>query len=677
MLPSGASTAPPQTIPIADLTASSHFALEAAIVAGVVITAVANASSNLRGVQWTAQLSTHASDDGRARLVLTTAVSPRTVGGLTFIEPWELVVGIDVQATGRCLPPEHREQLAFRWAVAPLPPPTIAETVTDASFRATVVTTTLVLGNPVGSMTMTSMMAVRSLQDCVFSDVDPLDSSIAPVAVAIGPELGQYYRGAAIFALAVYVGLPLLATALATALRAYSGNGQQASYIECFAKMRFPSLCMIVVGILQEGLASVGVSLLRLRHSDWDGALGALALGTSVGVCGWALFAVTGSRLRVQQEPSDAESELEALPAFLRPLARLCSWDMHYVDVSRTQYKRRHMMLIDGLRCPWWTAVELASATFQGAVLGPRYNSPSACEAAKIALVVQMGVMAAAAVIVRPVGAVAGNVFLVLSKVSAFSCALLSLVWGEDVESAVDAVTSVAVGLGMLELLLSVLLLAIPLLPRIKHAIAALRKPSVSAQEVASEPVVMVAATPCTGDEEQTSRAAQSPPPPPSVPLLSPSLGARWDFRAEEHPRTAVREAVRQPTNSKNFPLAVAAAKANHALNVEKKEKLLQQSISAQLSLVTDAAIEAATAWVGGRLAREPPARRLEKLVRGICTRTACERSLSGGRAGTSAARVSLVGNGRGSEPAAANPNPRSDSRPWPPSNPAASLHRN
>jgi hypothetical protein len=196
--------------------------------------------------------------------------------------------------------------------------------------------------------------------------------------------------------------------------------------------------------------------------------------------------------------------------------------------------------------------------------------------------------------------------------------------------------------------------------------------------EAADESVVMVAATPRTGDEERRSRAAQSPPPPTPPPLLSPPLASRQDFRAKDHPREVDGEApaARQPTNRMNFSQALAAAKANHTLNVEKKEKLLQQSISAQLSLLTDAAIEAARAWVGGRLAREPPARRLEKVVRGICSRTACERAVSGGRVGTGTVRESLVESTRGLTSASAS-RPRSSSRPRPPSDPPASLNRN
>jgi hypothetical protein len=468
-------------------------------------------------MQWTTQLSRLSS--GRAGLALTADISPRTVSALTFVEPWELVVGVDVWAAGRCLPHGHREQLIFRWLVVPLPPLTLAETVADASFRSAATTATLFLGNPVGSMTMTSLMAVRSLEPCVFSDVDPLDSSIAPIPAAVGPELGQHYRGAAIVGLAIYASMPLLANALAVAL-GRAGKAKRTTYTARLATLRFPSLCMIVVGILQEGLASTGVSLLRLRHSEWDAVLGALALATSVGVCGWMLFAVTGSRLQVQLEPSDAQSE--ALPAFLRPLARLCLWDMHYVDVSGTQYKRRYMMLIDGLRCPWWAAVEVASATFQGAVLGPRVNSPAACNATEIVLVVQMGVMAVAAVIVRPFGAVAGNVFLVLSKLFTLTSALLLVVGGGDVEDAVDVVTSVGVGLGVLELLLSLLLLAIPVVPQVRHALAAILRPSAGgarcAEEdgAADEPLVpaMPSAAAGAGDAEQRTSAGKSSSPP-------------------------------------------------------------------------------------------------------------------------------------------------------------------
>jgi hypothetical protein len=194
-----------------------------------------------------------------------------------------------------------------------------------------------------------------------------------------------------------------------------------------------------------------------------------------VGVFGWALYVTTGSRLKVVQVPSTEIEETEdLLPRLLRPLVRYWVWDTHYInadDNDDPNFKRMHMMLIDGLRRPWWTAVELGSATFQGIVLGPRISSPRMCTDQKIVLVVQTFVMAVAALVIRPFGAPAGNVFLAISKSAALVTALLELV-GDDLDTAIEAVNSVAVAISSVELVLTALLLVAVLLPKVKQAVA-------------------------------------------------------------------------------------------------------------------------------------------------------------------------------------------------------------
>jgi hypothetical protein len=194
-------------------------------------------------------------------------MTSRAAGALSLVEPWVLVVAVDVAATGECLPPVYREQLMFRWPVLPLPPPTLVEKVTVAAFRSTTAVTSL-LGNPVGAMTTTAMVSIISLDSCTFSDIDPLDSSVSPVQVAVGPELGQYYRGASVLALAVYAG-GIVAANLGAALLSRLGKTER-SHDACMAVLRFPSVGMIAVGLAGEGLASCGVSLLRLHSSSWD-----------------------------------------------------------------------------------------------------------------------------------------------------------------------------------------------------------------------------------------------------------------------------------------------------------------------------------------------------------------------------------------------------------------------
>jgi hypothetical protein len=292
--------------------------------------------------------------------------------------------------------------------------------------------------------------------------------------VAIGPELGQHYRGASVLALAVYAGGIVIAN-VGAALLSRLGTTER-SHDACMAILRFPSVGMIVVGLAGEGLASCGVSLLRLGSSAWDVILGALSLAACASVAAWALYVTTGSRLRVRVQQSDLSVQLRSIPSWIRPLARRSEWKLHYVDTSGTEFKRRHMMLIDGLLHPWWTSVELSSAVFQGAILGIRVNSPTVCRAQQWVMVGQTGVMVVAAWYVKPFGAPLGNVFLILSKVFAFVVALLVVI-DEGLGPVAEFVTAVATAVGTCEILLSIFILLFSLRPQLARAASAFLRP--------------------------------------------------------------------------------------------------------------------------------------------------------------------------------------------------------
>jgi hypothetical protein len=126
------------------------------------------------------------------------------------------------------------------------------------------------------------------------------------------------------------------------------------------------------------------------------------------------------------------------------------------------------MMLIDGLRSPWWTAVELSSAMLQGAILGIRVSSPTVCQAQQWVMLAQTGIMVAAAWYVKPFGAPLPNVFLLLSKLFAFIVALLVII-GEDLQAAAEVVTAVATGVGACDVLITIVFLLYSLTPQVVH----------------------------------------------------------------------------------------------------------------------------------------------------------------------------------------------------------------
>ena len=112
-------------------------------------------------------------------------------------------VSVDTLATGPCLPPMFPLVLTFFCNFSPLVPKAALRTAVAVTFQTTT-TVSSALGNPVSALSNVAMMSILGLDECIFSDVDPLDSSGSPLGVGVGNELGQYYRGAVVAALGMY-----------------------------------------------------------------------------------------------------------------------------------------------------------------------------------------------------------------------------------------------------------------------------------------------------------------------------------------------------------------------------------------------------------------------------------------------------------------------------------------
>jgi hypothetical protein len=198
--------------------------------------------------------------------------------------------------------------------------------------------------------------------------------------------------------------------------------------------------------------------------SAWgDLLLAVFSLMTCVAVATWAFYTTTGSRLQVITEHNPFPSALTSLPLILHRLAKLATWEQHYIDCSDELYKRRHLMLIDGLRVPWWTALEIASALFQGTTLGVRVNSLSICRTQQWIMTFQTAAIFCLAFYYHPFGAKMPNYFLVLSKFSAFVISLLglleTLLFDDALSFASNIVATVAMAIGTFDVGFSVFLL--------------------------------------------------------------------------------------------------------------------------------------------------------------------------------------------------------------------------
>ena len=464
LLPSGAASqeevAYPQgsSLPVAQLAGSTRLVVQVAASAGVVFSKVSSVRVSV-GEHWAAAL-----DNATGDVIVSGTMSSTSIGTLTLVSNSAMSFAADIDATGRCLPPGYRESVVLTWTLTPVPRPSTLHAITTTTFRASAAVSGA-LGNPLTAMTMTGVISIQTLSECLYSDIDALDPSVSPTGAAMGPELGQYYRGGAGTGLALYGGITVFSSIAAQVLK----QKLDVPLTTAFARLHLPSVGMIIVAAFGQGMASCGVSLIRLNFSFGDVVLGIVSLAVCCLVVLLALNITTrGLQGRVVIERS--KDTVAEVPRQLQWFLKLSTWKMHWKDTSATQFKKRYMMLIDDLQRPWWMAAELSSCLFQGSVLGIRANSLSTCRNQQWVLVVHTLGMTVAAVWYRPCGAHTSNMFLVASKLFALIVALMTLLntvtLDDTYATAAQAVTSIATAVGSCQTLIQVLTMAITLLPR-------------------------------------------------------------------------------------------------------------------------------------------------------------------------------------------------------------------
>ena len=137
------------------------------------------------------------------RIVVTLNVAQLDVTKMSASRTVLFSVSVDTLATGPCLPPRFPMVLTFSCNFSPLMAKSALRTAVAVTFQ-TSTTVSSALGNPVSALSNVAMMSILGLDECIFSDVDPLDPSVSPLGVGVGNELGQYYRGAVVAALGMY-----------------------------------------------------------------------------------------------------------------------------------------------------------------------------------------------------------------------------------------------------------------------------------------------------------------------------------------------------------------------------------------------------------------------------------------------------------------------------------------
>ena len=380
----------------------------------------------------------------------------------------------------------------------------------QTTFQSTT-TASAVLMNPVTAMANTGMISIQQLQQCVFSDVEPLDPPVSPLNATVGGGVGQYYRGAVATGLGVYGGAALVTFTAAFLFRVVLKKPDGVEFV------RLPSILMIPVSLFHQGIVSSGTSLIRLADSSGDIALGIVGIVTGTMIAGAVALATTRFlTCRIEKVDEARMPSYEKKIPGLKHFLKLAMWEKHWVDGHVAGYKRRYWLLLDDLAIPSWTAVELSSGLVQGIIVGVRRNDASVCRQQLIALVIHCVVIFAGAVYLRPCGSLLGNMFLIGSKLGCMLVAVTQLDYiirgDESAMTASQYITAAFTFLSSVQtacqLLVAIVLISRFIAPKVSLRLAEESSQAAAAAADRTRPVLVSA-----------------PPPRPGTPtLIAPTL---------------------------------------------------------------------------------------------------------------------------------------------------------
>jgi hypothetical protein len=373
--------------------------------------------------------------------------------------------GIDISGPNLCLSAGGRTSnatLTAAWRVAPLDRRPQLQDAVQTAFRSSTAASAA-LGNPMTTLSCTTMVSLGTLRRCVFSDVEQLDPSINPLSVAVGATLGKYYRGAVVAGLSVAGGSALLA-AIATqvleiALRQRGVDGKEF--------VRFPSILILPFSVVHQGMVTSGTSLIRVGRdvnpSTTDVVLGLMGILIPLAVTVFATYATAlwlPCTIKEEELSKYPPLRYEAYVPGLQRLIRISKWQQIWADNPEALgFRVRYKFIIDGMAVPWWIAAELSSGLVQGIIIGIRRSEEEWCRNQLILLVAHSSCMLLAVAYWRPCGAPLGNFFLCLSKLGAALAVSFQLFSFETAssEDAAEKVTATFAFLSSLDTTLQVI----------------------------------------------------------------------------------------------------------------------------------------------------------------------------------------------------------------------------
>jgi hypothetical protein len=378
-------------------------------------------------------------------LALNASISPPTVAALRSVSGTTrvtLTVGGPFASLSTCgvarrLPFAVTALWSFSFEIAPLRPMEPLRVIVSSTAAVSGAVSSF-LGTPSTALQQAVLMSFSDIAGCQFSDVEALEVTSNPTGLAVGDEVGSYYRGAVVFYCCCLVAVPMLAMLVVGVLftlmptREYSeadirlAGGASVTALRLHAasaKIHFPSLLLTPFSILTEGAVLSSISLLRIGSSYLDIFLASVTITSAVLMFVWA-FVVTSRRYFFSCTLGDRRNEhqlsFEQHPAWRRALA-LTEGDREWLEPevsSKTQrFKKRFMLFFDSYTVQWFVLVELGLCMIQSAVVGIRSNDLAACKAQSLVLLIlHCGGLGAVAAML-PCIAPAENAFLLGNRI--------------------------------------------------------------------------------------------------------------------------------------------------------------------------------------------------------------------------------------------------------------------
>ncbi|CUG05724.1 membrane-associated protein, putative [Bodo saltans] len=332
------------------------------------------------------------------------------------------------------------------------------QAVTGVAVAGAVVASSM--GTATTALQQMRVSGLLGLGDCIYSDVAPLSFSQNPLQLAVGREVGQYWRGAVVGAI-VLLSAGILCSALAvTALVAFrrSRNSVASSSAHYGAlhnedtvvwriktaagDVHFPGIMMIPLVLGVQPVMSAALELMQLDGADGGdyvtgliGLLGCLA-------CIAAVFVATKPWFACRLVQRTEASTLHKVMGHSRASAFLV-WalesDQKWANVENNSlYKQRFLLLFAEYRLPWYMVFELSLSAATGIVLGIRSSTVDLCKWQTMLLFVLNAVALAISILVHPALCRTNHAFMVMTNLVSCICALCSFgnvvstatVWG-------------------------------------------------------------------------------------------------------------------------------------------------------------------------------------------------------------------------------------------------------